>query len=69
MLICDRFEEDFAVIYDGDIKLDIPREIVSNEVCEGDAVILVDGIYYPDKEQTEKLRDETSDLMRKLGLI
>lgn len=69
MLICDRFEEDFAVIYDGDIKKDVPRNAVSEEVCEGDAVVLIDGVYYPDKEGTARLKNEARDLMRRLGLL
>lgn len=69
MLICDRIEENFAVIYDDDKRIDVPLSQTDKSLREGDAVVLKDGIYYPDNEATQKQREKNTELMKKLGLL
>ena len=68
MIICDRFEGEFAVLYDDDKHFNVPTDKLSLEVKEGDVLYLDNGIYYPDKEKTEELRERNIRLMKKLGL-
>lgn len=68
MLICDRFEEGFAVIYDDDRHFNVPESQVDTNVREGDAVVLSDGKYITDKSETERLKKQNLELMKKIGL-
>ena len=54
MIVVDRFEGEFAILLDaekGAIK--IKKDTLSG-AKEGDVVILIDGKYVVDKEETEK---------------
>ena len=68
MLTVDRFEEDKAVLIDDDgNRLIIDRAKLSPDVKEGDVTVLSDnGIYVPDKEKTEQMRNDNLSLLQKL---
>lgn len=68
MIICDRFDGGFAVIYDDDKHYNVPRSKIASDVKEGDVLYLVNGIYYPDKEKTKEMREYNIQLMKRLGL-
>lgn len=68
MIICDRFEGAFAVLYDEDRRFNVPTSKISPDVKEGDVLYPEDGIYYPDKEKTKEMRRRNSELLKKLGL-
>ncbi|MBE6861678.1 MAG: DUF3006 domain-containing protein [Ruminococcus sp.] len=69
MIIFDRAEGSIAVLEeDGEMK-NVSRELVAENACAGDVLVLIDGIYVPDKEATEhrreQLRNKFSRLRRK----
>lgn len=67
MLTVDRFEENKAVIFDGDRQIIIDRDKLSPDVKEGDVIVLSDnGVYVPDKAETEQIRNDNLSLMQKL---
>lgn len=67
MLTVDRFEENKAVIFDDDRQIIIDRDKLSPDAKEGDVVILSDnGVYVPDKEKTEQIRNDNLNLLQKL---
>ncbi len=68
MIICDRFEGKIAVLYDDDKRFNVNADKLSPEVKEGDVLYLDNGIYYPDKQKTEELRERNIQLMKNLGL-
>ncbi len=67
MLTVDRFEENKAVIFDDDRQIIIDRDKLSLDVKEGDVVILTDnGVYVPDKAETEQIRNDNFSLLQRL---
>jgi len=67
MLVVDRFEGDFAIVEkDGRDFIKVSRELLSDEIKEGDCLFEKDGKYFLDKEQTELLRMEISKLKNSL---
>ena len=66
MLILDRFEENFAVIENGDEMISVSRELVSVDAREGDVLTEMDGRYFPDKEETQKRRERITRLQNSL---
>ncbi|WP_246062112.1 DUF3006 domain-containing protein [Paenibacillus oralis] len=61
--IVDRFENEFVVIeFEGSHTKDIPRVMVSPEVAHGDVVELHDGIWQPNRVETEKRRQKIKEL-------
>ena len=67
MLTVDRFEENKAVIFDDDRQIIIDRDKLSPDVKEGDVVILTDnGVYVPDKAETEQIRNDNFSLLQRL---
>ncbi len=66
MLILDRFEENFAVIENGDEMISVSRELVSADAREGDVLTEMDGRYFPDKEETQKRRERITRLQNSL---
>lgn len=66
MLIIDRFEGDYAVVEDGDKVINIRREFIEDSAEEGDVLAVVDTFYVVDRAETEKRREETAEMMRKL---
>lgn len=67
MLTVDRFEENKAVIFDDDRQIIIDRDKLSLDVKEGDVIVLSDnGVYVPDKAETEQIRNDNLSLMQKL---
>ena len=67
MLIIDRFEDKYAVIEE---KLGSHVNILKTELPknakEGDCIILVNGIYKVDEQETEKLRKQAIKLQDNL---
>lgn len=66
MLIVDRISEGIAVIEDGEIYFEVPAEKLSEDVSEGDAVELIDGIYVKNKDETDRRRNEIIKLQNEL---
>jgi len=65
--IVDRFENEYAVIeMDSGKTVDVPRNQVSPEVKEGDAVELHAGIWQPNQAETEKRRETIKRLESEL---
>lgn len=65
--IVDRFESDFVVIeFDGGRTEDVPRDQVSREVTPGDVVELRDGIWQPNRSETEERRNKIKKLESEL---
>ena len=63
--IVDRFEGEYAVLEKEDgTTIDVLKELVS--AAEGDVVVLKDGEYYADEEQTLVRRRMIEEKMRKL---
>ncbi len=58
MIIFDRAEGGIAVLEeDGEMKT-VSSELVAENACEGDVLVLSEGIYVPDKEATDLRREE-----------
>ena len=66
MLILERFEENIAVIENGDSQIKTDRKNVSENAVEGDVLIENNGRYEVDKNQTEKRRSEILKLQNSL---
>lgn len=66
MLIVDRISEGTAVIEDGESRFEVPAEALANDVKEGDAVFLENGVYRKDAEATEKRKQEIIKLQDNL---
>lgn len=65
--IIDHFEEKLAVCEDGSGNLvDIERDKIPKKAQEGDVIILKNGKFVVDKNQTDKLRKEIEDLMNEV---
>ena len=63
--IVDRFEGEYAVLEKEDgTTIDVLKELVSG--VEGDVVVLKDGEYHADEEQTLARRRMIEEKMRKL---
>ncbi len=58
MLILERFEDRFAIIENGDKRLEVDISSVAPEVKEGDVLIMINGRYVADKEATIRRRKE-----------
>lgn len=67
MLIIDRFEGDFAVVEDGEKMINIRREFIEEDACEGDVLSLLDSFYTIDRAATEERRKETAELLGRIG--
>lgn len=70
MLIIDRFEEDIAVIEDTESEnhFEVKRELIADDVSEGDVVSLINGIYEAEKDETKKRKADVLALLKKIGL-
>lgn len=66
MLILERFEDRFAIIENGDKRLEVDISSVAPEVKEGDVLIMVNGRYVADKEATIRRRKEIRKLQNGL---
>lgn len=61
--IIDRFEGDYAVVeFEGRQMKDIPKKQVALEAKEGDVIVLVDGKYQVDQEETQRRKAEIAKL-------
>lgn len=61
--IIDRFEGDYAVVeFDGRQMKDIPRSELTPEAKEGDVIVLINGKYLVDAEETQRRRAEIAKL-------
>ena len=65
-LIIDRFEEDYAVCESETGMVNIKRSDIPNDAAEGDTLVLSNGGYFIDREDTEKRRKEIEKLQEKL---
>ena len=66
MLILERFEDRFAIIENGDKRLEVDISSVAPEVKEGDVLIMINGRYVADKEETIRRRKEIIKLQNGL---
>jgi Protein of unknown function (DUF3006) len=65
--IIDRFEDDLAVCEDENGKMvDIEKSKLPKNAEVGDVIILENGHFRVDKEETDKRRKEIEDLMNEL---
>lgn len=65
-LIIDRLEGDFAVCESETGVVNIKRSDIPNDAAEGDTLVLSNGRYSIDREDTEKRRKEIEKLQDKL---
>ncbi|MGE7215288.1 DUF3006 domain-containing protein [Priestia koreensis] len=61
--IVDRFENDIVVIEIRGQTEDVSKDIVHDNVREGDVVLLVNGKWVRDEEETKKREREIQTLM------
>ncbi len=66
MLIIERFEDDKAVIEDGDSHFSIDRDRLPHNAKEGDVIALKDGIYVVDRDTTNERRRRITELQNSL---
>ncbi len=66
MLILEKFEGDIAVIENGDEMLEVNRELISDDVKEGDVLLKRDDKYFSDKEATINRREQIKNLQNSL---
>ena len=66
MLIIDRFENDTAVIENGEEMINIPRSLLPENAKEGDIITESGGGYIIDETATDKRRQEILDLQDSL---
>ncbi|ANS51930.1 hypothetical protein BT246_66380 (plasmid) [Bacillus thuringiensis] len=64
--IIDRFEGELAVIEINNSTIDVPKSKLPSTAKEGDVLIIEDGTYTIDKNETDKKRREVQNLMDKL---
>ncbi len=57
MIIYDRKEGGIVIIEDDGIIKSVDGALVDDTACEGDVLVMREGIYVPDKEVTEKRRE------------
>ena len=61
--IIDRFEADYAVVeFDGRQMKDIPKSDLVPGAKEGDVIVLVDGKYQVDREETQRRKVQIAEL-------
>ena len=66
MLIIDRITESIAVIEDGENYFEVPRKMLSENIREGDVVVLRDDIYVKDENGTEERRKKIIEMQNNL---
>ncbi|MEG0774780.1 DUF3006 domain-containing protein [Clostridium sp.] len=67
MLIIDRFGKSFAVCEDENgINHDIPISLISGEAKEGHLIEEINGLFYINKEETEKRRKYIKELAKNM---
>ena len=66
MIILDRFEGDFAVIYEDDALKNIPKELVDINAKEGTVLIKKEDKYYLDEKNTAVRRKKIAELQDSL---
>lgn len=72
MMILDRFEENYAVIEDNDendiiTHFIIDRNLVSDNVNEGDVIFKKDNMYYSDDNATKTRKLRVIELLKRLN--
>lgn len=66
MIILDRFEGDFAVIYEDDALKNIPKELVDINAKEGTVLIKKENKYFLDEKNTAVRREKIAELQESL---
>ena len=66
MLIIDRISEGIAVIEDGESRFEVSAEMLSEDVKEGDAVVLCGDKYVRDENATAERRKKIIELQNDL---
>lgn len=65
--VIDRFEGDYAVVeFEGKEMQDIEKILLPPEAKEGDVIVLINGKYVIDKEETAKRRLAAEKLSEEL---
>ncbi len=63
----DRFEEERVILVDDEGNtIRKPRELFTDNVKEGDRVVMRGGLYAADTDSTSRLRAEVNTLLEKL---
>lgn len=66
MIVVDRIEDGFAVVYSGDVRKDIPLSELPQGVHEGSILREVSGGYELDEAAEQERRRAISEKMRRL---
>ena len=66
MLILERFEDRFAIIENGDKRLEVDISSVAPEVKEGDVLIMINGRYVADKEATIRTQKRNNKAAKRI---
>ncbi len=66
MIVLDRFEGSYAVLETDSGSMNIPREQLPQDACEGDVLVLSCGRYFADKAATMERRREMLSKLKKL---
>ena len=66
MIVVDRIEDGFAVVYSGDVRKDIPLSELPQGVLEGSILRDVPGGYELDEAAEQERRRAISEKMRRL---
>lgn len=63
----DRFEGNYAVVeLENRNVINVPKELLPIEACEGDVIYEENGVYYIDQEETERIKEDLHKLMDSL---
>ncbi|MEE1026937.1 MAG: DUF3006 domain-containing protein [Acutalibacteraceae bacterium] len=66
MIILDRFEGDFAVIYEEDVLKNIPKDLVEKKAKEGSVLIKKENKYFLDEKNTAVRHKKIAELQDSL---
>lgn len=66
MLIIERIEDGIAVIENGDERFEVPAEKLSENIGEGDVVVLQNDIYIKDENGTDERRKKIIEMQNDL---
>ena len=66
MIILDRYEDGYAVLEVDNQTINIDRNLLEENLKEGDVLVLRQGKYYKDEEATESRRRYMVDRFSKL---
>ena len=66
MIVVDRFEGNIAVLETDNGMIETDKALLSGDVCEGDVLEYIDGMYVKDCNATEERRQKLINMRNKL---